>query len=111
MLGSVAQWERETIGERTATALRHKRAKGGAFNHTPLGFDRVEEIGKGGEVVVRLVPNAAEQAVIARIRAERGAGQSLGSIAARLNAEGVKGKAGGAFYASTIAGILRAHPV
>jgi site-specific DNA recombinase len=102
MLGSVAQWERETIGERTATALRHKRAKGEAFNHTPLGFDRVGDT---------LVPNPAEQALIMRIRAERGTGRSLGSIASGLNADGVKGKAAGKFYASTIAGILRAHPV
>jgi site-specific DNA recombinase len=36
--GSLAQWERETISERTATALRHKRASGQVFNHPPLGY-------------------------------------------------------------------------
>jgi hypothetical protein len=38
------------------------------------------------------VPNAAEQAVIARIKRERVAGRSLGAIAAGLNTEVVKGK-------------------
>ncbi len=41
ILGSVAQWEREAIGERTATALRFKRDRREAYNHAPLGFDRV----------------------------------------------------------------------
>lgn len=108
VLGSVAQWERETIGERTATALRHKRAKGEAFNHTPLGFDRIEEQA-GGKTVARLVPNAAELATVARIKAARAGGASLGGIAAALNADGIKGKQGGAFHASTIAKVLRHH--
>jgi DNA invertase Pin-like site-specific DNA recombinase len=99
VLGSVAQWERETIGERTATALRHKRAKGEVFNHTPLGWDR------DGDV---LVPNGAELAIVERIKSERAAGVSLGAIAARLNADGIKGKAGGRFHASTIRKVLRA---
>src|SRR5215469_2076822 len=30
---SVSQWERETIGERTASALAHKRARRRVFNH------------------------------------------------------------------------------
>jgi site-specific DNA recombinase len=110
VLGSVAQWERETIGERTATALRHKRTKGQAFNHTPLGFDRVDETGSDGKVIKRLVPNVAEQAVVERIKRERSAGVSLGGIAAGLNADGIKGKAGGRFHASTVAKVLSTHP-
>jgi hypothetical protein len=43
-----------------------------------------------------------------RQRARRRAGRSLGGIAAQLNADGVKGKAGGRFYASTISKVLRA---
>lgn len=103
MLGSVAQWERESIGERTATALRHKRAKGEVISPVPLGYDRIDDKTDG---VARLVPNAAEQAILERIRRERAAGKSMGAIAANLNADGVKGKAGGRFYASTIAKIL-----
>lgn len=99
VLGSVAQWERETIGERTATALRHKRAKGEVFNHAPLGYDAVDGA---------LVPNTIELAIVERIKRERAAGKSLGRIAADLNAARIRGKAGGRFYASTVAKVLRA---
>jgi hypothetical protein len=54
-----------------------------------------------------LVPNAAEHAIVERIKRERVAGRSLGA-AAQLNADGVKGKAGGRFHASTITKVLRA---
>ncbi len=40
MLGVVAQWERETIGERTADAMAHKRRQG-AFcgsKRAPYGY-------------------------------------------------------------------------
>ena len=43
-----------------------------------------------------------EQAIIAKIMAWRRGGISYGKIAERLNAEGIKGKHGGAFHASTI---------
>lgn len=36
MLGVVAQWEREAIGERTATALAHKRATGRVYGSVPF---------------------------------------------------------------------------
>ena len=35
MLGVVAQWEREAIGERTATSLAHKRRQRCAYSPTP----------------------------------------------------------------------------
>jgi DNA invertase Pin-like site-specific DNA recombinase len=37
VLVSVAQWEREAIAERTAEALRHKRAAGQVYGPVPLG--------------------------------------------------------------------------
>ena len=40
VLGSVAQWEREVIAERTSDALKAKRARGERFSrHAPHGFD------------------------------------------------------------------------
>jgi site-specific DNA recombinase len=97
VLGSVAQWERETIAERTATALRHKRDRRQVYNHTPLGFDRV-----GGQ----LVRNDAEAAIVARIRTMRDQGASLHRIADELNRTGATGKQGGRFHASTVRSIL-----
>src|SRR6266699_329103 len=39
VLGSVAQWERETIGERTAEVLAHKRSKGEKLGgDVPYGY-------------------------------------------------------------------------
>jgi site-specific DNA recombinase len=37
MLGVVAQWEREAIGERTASALTHKRSRSQVYGPTPFG--------------------------------------------------------------------------
>jgi len=40
LLGVVAQWEREACGERTSTALAHKRRERAAYGPTPFGFVR-----------------------------------------------------------------------
>lgn len=55
MLGVVAQWEREAIGERTASALAHKRQHRRAYGITPFGFVREGDT---------LVPDADEQAAL-----------------------------------------------
>src|ERR1051326_282036 len=48
IMTAVSQWEREAIGERTATALQHKKAQRKVYSHTPYGFQR------DGEVLVPL---------------------------------------------------------
>jgi site-specific DNA recombinase len=76
MLGVVAQWEREAIGERTATSLAHKRRQRAAYAPTPFGYVR-----EGAA----LVPSAAEQAALQEaIRMDR-AGTSFREIAAMLS--------------------------
>jgi DNA invertase Pin-like site-specific DNA recombinase len=46
VLGSVAQWERETIGERTSEAMAHKREQGQRTSlHAPYGF-QIDDDGK-----------------------------------------------------------------
>jgi DNA invertase Pin-like site-specific DNA recombinase len=52
MLGVVGQWERESIAERTATALSHKRRSGLAYSTTPFGYRREGDA---------LLPDAFEQ--------------------------------------------------
>jgi site-specific DNA recombinase len=98
MLTTIAQWEREVIGERTATVLQHKRAHGKVYNHVPYGYRR-----EGGDLVA--VP--AEQAVIADIRRSNEAGASLREIAGDLNREGVPTKQGRAWQAQTVKDVLR----
>src|ERR1700692_2880507 len=55
IMTAVSQWEREAIGERTATALQHKRARRKVYNHVPYGFRREDDA---------LLPIDAEQAVV-----------------------------------------------
>jgi DNA invertase Pin-like site-specific DNA recombinase len=82
VLGSVAQWERETIGERTAEALAHKREQGQRTNlHAPYGL-RIAEDGK------TLVKDEAEQALLGAIRDARSRGLSQRAIVAELERQG-----------------------
>ena len=48
LLGTVAQWERKVIGERTKAALDHKATLGEWRGRVPFGF-RVDEAGKLAE--------------------------------------------------------------
>lgn len=99
LIGVISQWERETIAERTATVLRHKKASGAAYTRiTPYGYERDGE---------RLVAIEAEQATIRRIFAWSNAGISLLSIAQKLNGAGVTCKNGGSWHASTVRAILK----
>jgi len=83
IMTAVSQWEREAIGERTAVALRHKRAHRRVYNHVPYGFVREGDA---------LVPLPAEQAVIRRIQLWKANGWTLSQIAEALNHEGVPTK-------------------
>lgn len=98
IMGAVSQWEREAIGERTATALRHKRATGRVFNHTPYGFERDGD---------RLTVHRAEQAIICRMRLLRSNGWTLQRIADTLNAEAVPTKTGARWFPMTVSNALR----
>ena len=60
IMASVAQWEREAIAERTATALRHKRARRQVYNHEPYGYAR-----NGNELTIRKIKIDAEVEIVA----------------------------------------------
>lgn len=91
VLTSVAQWEREAIGERTSAALRHKIANGEHVGAPKLG-SKVED-GK-------LVANEAEVVILKRIKDLRSKGLTLRAIAEALTAEGFKTKRGGSVWNS-----------
>lgn len=96
---SVSQWEREAIGERTTTALRHKKAHQKVYNHVPYGFQREGDT---------LVADTAEQAIVTRVKLCRANGWTLDKIAETLNAEGIATKrAGGKWYARTVLNLLQ----
>jgi len=87
MLISVAQWERETIGERTSDALKAKRRRGEyTGGEIPFGHDLAED--------GRLVENRREQLVLRQIEALRARGFGYKKIALALNRSGRLTKTG-----------------
>jgi site-specific DNA recombinase len=101
VLASVAQWERETIGERTASAMAHMKIRGERVGAVPYGY--------GLDMDKRtLVPVAAEQAVIAEARRLKKAGMSLRTIVAELTAAGRVARNGKPFAAMQVQRMLAA---
>ncbi len=84
LLTSVAQWERESTGERTRTALQHKKSQG-----VKLGAPALED-----------------NATIGRARELRAQGLTLRQVADQLTAEGFKTLKGGRWEAVTVKRIL-----
>jgi DNA invertase Pin-like site-specific DNA recombinase len=99
MLGVVAEWERETIGERTSAALQAKAAKGEyTGGNVPFGYQLAED---GSTLEER----ADEQRVIEAIRTYRDAGLSLRATADRLADREMYNRKGNQFSASSISNI------
>lgn len=99
VLLSVAQWERETIAERTRDALQHKIHMGERCGRIRFGFALADD-GK------TLLPVAAEQEAIRLMHELRTAGQTLRDIAAELNRRGIQTKEGKPWKHTTVTGIL-----
>ena len=94
VLVSVAQWERETICERTKDALQAKKARGEKTGgNTPFGFD---------EVNGKLIRNEEEQSIINEIKNLKNKGLSLRKIAGILNEKGIVTKNGKEWTAAQI---------
>lgn len=102
LLTTVAQWERETIGERTCDALKAKRARGEKTGgSTPYGYSLAAD-------GVHLVAIPEEQEVIAEARRLHVAGQSLRAIASELERRGFVSRAGCVFHAQQVRRLLAA---
>ena len=86
MAGVFAQLERAMLAKRMRNGRAAKAEAGGyAYGGPPYG-----QRADGGQ----LVPDEAEQAVLARMRAMRDEGASLRDIADALNAEGIRARRG-----------------
>lgn len=93
---TMAQWERETIVERTLGAMAFKRSRGERVSgRIPFGSDLASD---GRTLVV----NPAETEVLETIRGWREAGRGPSRIAAELNAQAIPTKGGGAWSHSTV---------
>jgi site-specific DNA recombinase len=100
VLASVSQWEREAIGERTATAMAYKASEGEfTGGRVPFGY-RLAADG------VRLEAHGDEQAIIGAARELAASGLSLRAIAARLEERGFVARSGRPFAAVQIARML-----
>jgi site-specific DNA recombinase len=101
LIGVFAQWERETIAERTIMALTAKRHRGERLGgHRPFGWTT-----KGK----KLVPNEEEQVVLKAILKGVADGKGYSEIAAILNRKGIRPASGKQWYASSVRSVaLRA---
>jgi site-specific DNA recombinase len=101
ILGSVATWERDAIGERTREAMAHKRSRSERTSlHAPYGYRVVI----GGKV---LEADEAEQAMLAAIREARARGLSGRAIVAELAAKGFTTRKGTALRLTQVQRIMR----
>jgi DNA invertase Pin-like site-specific DNA recombinase len=100
---SVAQWEREAIGERTREAMRHKKANGQRVGTLPYGF----QLANDGRT---LEPNHHEQRVLAIVHELRATGCTLRRIAGDLNHRGFQTRRRSAWKHSNIANLLKQEP-
>lgn len=101
ILGTVAQWEREAIGERTSDAMRQMAAEGRyTGGPVPYGYRLGAE---GG----RLEVDPAEQAALSAIRELRAAGLSLRKVAAALETRGMLARSGRRWSAGSLLNVLR----
>lgn len=99
VLGSIAQWEREAIGERTSAAMAVKRERGEKTGGSvPFGYD-ANETG-------RLCPNPREQEALKLIKRLRKRRYSLRKIGERLTEQGFTPKKGGSWHPQVIKQII-----
>lgn len=104
VLTSVAQWEREAIGERTKTALAHLRSRGVKLGAVPLGLRRSNDIVEDGRRVIERADD--EIGIVEEIVDLRDGGLSLRQIADHLTRTGRPTKRGRRWHASTVQSIL-----
>lgn len=103
VLMSVAQWEREAIGERTSAAMRHKAQNN---EYTGGGVPYGWSLAADG---VNLSPCSQEQQAIKYARQLHADGVSLRKIGALLQAKGYGPKSGKKWYPSGIKRVLSAR--
>ena len=100
LLGTVAQWQRETISERTREVLQHKRAQGQRTSRfAPYGFRETPD-GRGW------VKDRHEQAGLKLMRRLRAEGNSLRDVGSIMARRGYRGRKGQTLSAKTISKLL-----
>ncbi|RLD05573.1 MAG: recombinase family protein [Chloroflexota bacterium] len=98
LIAALGQMERKLIGERTTAALAHKKANGEKYAPVPFGYKEVEG---------KLEAVKQETQLVAEIVSRRAKGETLRSIADWLNEQGIAGKQGGKWHASSVSYVLK----
>ena len=98
VIGSIAQWEREVIAERTASGLATKRRQRAVYGATPFGYTKVGKV---------LVPEPREQAALGEAARMDREGASFREIAARLTEIGVMPHRSKTWHAASVRAVLR----
>lgn len=102
VLGAVNQWEREAIGERTASAMASMKHRGlYTGGRVPYGSKLTAD-------GASLEADPAEQAVIEAARDLRSAGLSLRAIGAALAARGLLPRGGGRWSTASLSVLVEA---
>ena len=99
ILDAASSFERDLIRARTKAAMQAKRLAGDLIGKIPFGYKSIDG---------KLIADASEQAVIAKIVDARNAGASLREIAAVLTAASTPTKSGGTVWIhSSLSSILK----
>lgn len=105
VLMSVAQWERQAIGERTKAVLEHLKNEGVKLGRAPLGQRHAESTDEAGRRLVEAVVDEAE--AVKRALELHAEGRSYRAVAQLLTDEGFKTKRGGRWAPETIRKIVK----
>ena len=99
ILGSVAQWERDIIAERTREVLRYKALQGKRVGQIPYGW----RLGEDGDTLLEI---EQEQAAISLMKHLRGRGLSYREICQELTRKGYA-PTGLKWYPMSVSNILK----
>ena len=100
MLAVLNEFERDLVSERTKAVLAHKKAKGEKYGTVPFGYREFEG---------RLIEVPEEFKTLSDISEMREQGKTLRFIAGYLNDQGITGKSGGKWYASSVNYVLKSR--
>jgi DNA invertase Pin-like site-specific DNA recombinase len=99
LMAVLAEFERDTIAERTKLGMEHKKSKGERVGAVPYGFCL-------GDDAVKLVTVEDEQVVIRRVVALHAQGVSLRGICAELELSRTPAKNGTRWHPKVLKGII-----
>ena len=103
VLTSVAQWEREAIGDRTREAMAHLKRQGVRLGGVPIGWRYSKDVDANGRRLI--VKHEGEQKSIKRICALHNKKVSAHQIAERLERDGLPAR-GKRWHASSVNKVL-----